>query len=195
MKLLLLSILLVSTAFSQDYDEEKVSSVERPVRFAGRYFIKNTLIEIFGKAAEPVIEKNYFKTGKQVGGPCDIYEQVFHEQNKVNDPDTECVTGKPGVNFPHFPRSGILRTSHIVKTCYELIYGQPLSKRLKKQFNNKVNSKVMIGTISKMFYPYGGDEALFDHLVKKYDKNERPSNEMRKQVLLSFCLSPGWQTL
>ncbi len=182
---ILIFFLISFRLFAQDYDEIKGNVISRPERFASRYFIRNTLIEIFGKEASEVIDKNYFKAGKQVGGPCDIYEQVYHDHDKMVDPTRECPGGKPASKFPMFPDSNILRSSHMMKTCYELVYKGPFAKRLLRE-------KKFEETLSQSFYPYGGDEKLKGILKKSLLSKDE---EERRKALLTYCLSPGWQTL
>lgn len=158
-------------------------------RMANRFFIRNTLIEIFGDTAKvkEIIDANYMKGGKSVGGPCDIYEQVYHDNNKVLDPLTECHGGKGAAKYPLFPETNILRTSLLTKTCHELIWSNPLPPHFQK-----ISFSSLLDTISENFYPYGGDEKLKELIKKKY---KDPSKEAEKEILLTYCLSPGWQRL
>ncbi|TNE97516.1 MAG: hypothetical protein EP326_11330 [Deltaproteobacteria bacterium] len=186
LKIILLMLYILSNlAFADDYAEKNGPSVKKTERFAGRFFIRNTLMEIFGKSAEPIIEANYFKAGKQVGGPCDIYEQVYHEHDHMEDPTRECPGGKPASKYPHFPKTNILRSSHLLKTCYELVYKQPIPSSLQGQND-------FIKSVSKKFYPFGGDEKLRETLSLKFKKWDL---ESRKEALFTYCLSPGWQRL
>lgn len=186
LKYLLLFLFLNSmNTFSQDYEEKTSVVIKKRDRFAGRFFIRNTLLEIFGKEAEPIIERNYFKAGKQVGGPCDIYEQVYHDHDQMLDPTRECPGGKPASKYPMFPESNILRSSHMMKTCYELVYKMPLPRSLS-------GSKDILSLVSKKFYPFGGDEKLQKKLRSKYKVWDRPRIQ---EALFSYCLSPGWQRL
>jgi len=181
----LLLLLLFFPGWAQEYEEGTGAAVQKADRFAGRFFIRNTLIDIFGNEASEIIDRNYFKVGKQVGGPCDIYEQVYHEHDKMVDPTRECPGGKPAAKFPLYPKTNILRSSHMMKTCYELVYRRPIPKVFQGTSN-------FLKVVSKKFYPYGGDEKLQKKLHSKYKVWDEPR---LKEALLTYCLSPGWQRL
>lgn len=181
---ILVFISIVPLLFAQDYEKNTSTGVVKEKRFAGRQFIKNTLVEVFGESSSSLIDEVYFKVGKQVGGPCDIYEQVYYEHDKVLNPSVECPGGKPASKNSLFPKTNILRSSHILKTCYEI----SINKDLPKKFQGKDYLK----KISNSFYPFGGDEKLKKKLSKK---SQNKGEEAIKKTLLTYCLSPGWQTL
>lgn len=191
---LLIFLFIVSPALAMEYSEGDKTIFAKKERFADRFFIKNTLLEIFGKSNSSTIDEKFFKTGKQVGGPCDIYQQVYHKPDQVLDSDSECVTGKQGGHFPHYASNNILRTAHLFTTCYEIIYRNPLSKKIMNQYSKAKSLEDLITAISKSFYPLEKNISLDDVLKNKYKKLPK-NRELHQKILLTYCLSPDWQRL
>jgi len=194
MRLFLFILFFTQVSHSMEYKEGEKRIIEKKERFADRFFIKNTLIEIFGKSSSSLIDKNFFKTGKQVGGPCDIYQQVYHQPDQLLESDSECVTGKQGVNFPHYASQNILRSAHLFKTCYEIIYRQALGKKLKGHYKISKTLEELISMTSKEFYPLEQNGKLDQLLKAKYKKLPK-KRELHQKILLTYCLSPEWQRL
>jgi|GEM_PF-5867552 len=180
-------LILTSLVFASEYDDSNdFEKLKDPIRFANRFFIKNTLIEIFGdtEQVKSLIDKNFFKVGGQVGGPCDIYEQVYHSPEELLDPNVECPKGKSASKFDLFPKSNLLRSSYLVKTCYELSINRELPSNLR--------SELFFKNLSRAFYPYGGDKELMIVVKSKYSDL---SGISRKKALLTYCVSSKWQEL
>jgi hypothetical protein len=194
MKFILL-IILLNTSYADEYRENDQQAVQKVMRFSDRFFIKNTLLEIFGKEIEDIIDLNYFKTGKQVGGSCDIYEQVFYTDSKLADKNKECVNGKTGVTFPLYPENSLLRSANILKTCYLIIHNRPLSKSLKKKLFSKNKESSIAINAYREFYPYGGNSELLNLLKNKKKGFFEGTEEFSKKILFDLCLSPTWQIL
>jgi hypothetical protein len=185
----------LTPADSSDYETKTNNAVRREVRFADRFFVKNTLMEIFGKEVEQIINKNYFKAGKQVGGGCDIYEQVFYTETDLEDPDSECINGKTGRTFPHYPQNTLLRSANILKTCYEIIYQRSLSKDLMKRTHSNIEKTSFSELAFKEFYPYGGNDKLLNLIKAKKKGFFEGTEDFSKKIFFDLCLSPNWQKL
>ncbi len=182
---LLLFGFVVGVWSQSDPYKRKVEGSGAP-RMGNRFFVKNTLLEVFGNNEHhrKIIDKNFFKAGESVGGPCDICEQVYHQPEEVFEPESECVGGKGVSKVAHFPKTNILRTTHLIKTYTGLVLGLPEDQEI---FKGNILEKS-----SYAFYPYGGDIEIRKSLQKKAPFN---SLELKKEVLLTYCLSPQWQSL
>lgn len=155
---------------------------QETTQFHNRFFVRNTLGEIFGPKSHAIIDELYYKAGAYVGGPCDVYEQVYHQENSLSRPNARCFGGKQASKYPLFVESSILRTSLILKTCHALVE--------QLNWDERFDNSSFMKQVSRKFYPYGGDDELFNFLKAKYPE---PNDSHKKEILLSYCISPGWQ--
>lgn len=173
-KTLLLFIFLITSS----------SFAKTPV-YKNRHYIKNKLIEVFGVESKAVILKSFFFATNDLGGPCDIYSQVYNNEKSVLDPFTKCPGGKAGSKISMYGKDSPLRSAALLKTCH----------KLSSSFNQPQKVVDPVKQAYESFYPFD----LRPKLKLKVDKelgalNLKPQEKLRKS-LFTFCLSPGWQEI
>lgn len=168
-------LLLISTAHSK---------VRMEPNLGNRHFLKAKLIKIFGESSEKIINENLFFSSSDVGGPCDIYEQVFHYSENLLDENKKCIGGKSGSRYPLKGRHSNLRTASLIKTCFNLVENKEIIK------NVSLRSK-SLESHYKLFYPYNKSPKLLEE-IKKNSSND---TQGLKKALFTICLSPDWQII
>jgi hypothetical protein len=199
LKILMLSLLLYFNSFAMnEYKETEVKSViSKKIVIADRLFVSNTLVDIFGNKARKYTDKFIMENVSFFGGPCDIYEQIRPDERSIKDQTTSCYNRKSNSKELLNPRSSLLRSGNIVKTCTAITTDKDVMKlffdqfkmKKKKHFNEEVLKK-----LHNIFYPL--DPITKNQLDKlKLLFNISPSQDRWNILAYTYCLSPDWRVL
>ena len=213
-------LLFQNLAQSSDPGVSQQESSGAPLRLGDRFYVANVLAEVFGPTSTPIIFNNIIPNMNEFGGPCNIQEGSMATFDKIEDPkfigrDYEGSIGQrldyyylgpkefpslkcftKNYNVSTFLSSSTMREGWRIRTCNEILHldanvdfaagkidgitGQPPSNdQLKKLY--------------QLFYP---EEKPTEQVITGLQEVSSLSGgnlEKWRHVLLTLCMSPGWQ--
>lgn len=164
---------------------------------ANRHYIANTLNEIFGKKSLKYTDQFITSNIELFGAPCNIYDQIRVEENKVKDLKSSCFDRKGNHKAPIRPNSSILRSGYMIKVCKlitadELLMNEYFMKKGISSSDEFSTSNFL--SIYNDFYPFNAPSTQIQKSFQKIHATANSSTAWN-YIVYGLCISTKWQVI
>ena len=163
---------------------------------ANRFLVQNILIDIFSDQARIYTNKFIIPNISTFGGPCDLYEQVRKERNKVYSIESSCFGNKSNHKVSLNVDSSALRAGFMLKTCKSITSDDKVMRTFYKKYEISGPNDFSITSLKKLHRDFFPLESISDKQVTALKRLFYSSTANKWQsVALAYCISPRWHLL